>query len=101
MITNMQYLGIYEDAINNAIEKAETLLGMEEFDFTEQDICKMNDLSLQYLNENGSFENITNSIIEAYFSTVKWYVNEKYPNAQIDYYVNCSDSHLYYDCSEV
>lgn len=101
MISNMHFLGIYEDAINSAIESAENLLKHEEFEFTDWDISQLNDWAVQYLTENGSFENITDSIIYAYFSSVKEYVNKKYPNAQIDFYVNCNDSHLYYDGMEV
>ena len=101
MIINMHFLGIYEDAINSAIESAENLLKREEFDFTDWDIDQLNDWAVQYLAENGSFENITDSIIYAYFSSAKEYVNKKYPNAQIDFYVNCNDSHLYYDGMEV
>lgn len=101
MITNLQYLGIHEDAIDRAIESAENLLRCEEFDFTERDVEKLNDEAFQYLKENGNFEDITNSIIYAYYSSAKEYVNNEYPYAQIDFYVNCHDSHLYYDGMEI
>lgn len=101
MISNMHYLGIYEDAINDAVESAENLLKHDDFDFGTQDINNMNEWAIEDLNENGSFDDITNSIINAYFSSAKAYVNKHYPDAQIEYYVNCNDSHLYYDGDEV
>jgi len=101
MISTMHYLGIYEDAINDAVESAENLLKHEDFDFTTQDIDNMNEWAFEYLKENGDFGNITDSIIYAYFSSARAYVNRRYPKAQIDYYINCNDSYLYYNGDEV
>ena len=101
MISNLHFLGIYEDAINNAIESAENLMKRPEFDFNAADIDEMNDWALEYLKENGDFSDITNSIIYAYFSSAKAYVNKYYPAAQIEWYINCNDSYLYYDGEEV
>ena len=101
MISNMHYLGKNHQAINNAVESAENLLKHEDFDFTTQDIDNMNEWALEYLKENGDFGDITNSIIYAYFSSARAYVNRRYPKAQIDYYINCNDSYLYYNGDEV
>ena len=97
MISNLHFLRIYEDAINNAIESAENLLKLEEFGFNDDDIDNMNAMAFECLIDNGSFSNITDSIIYAYFSSARAYVNKKYPEAQIDYYINSNDSYLYYN----
>ena len=101
MINGLCFLGIYEDAINSAIEKAESLMKHEDFDFDISDIDEMNEWALEYLKECGSFEDITNSIILAYFSSTEAYIKQKYPDADIDYYVNCMDSYLIYKGEEV
>jgi hypothetical protein len=99
MISNLCYLGIYENAINDAIESSEELLKL--FGFGVSDVVEMNEWARDYLVENGSFESITNSIICAYFSSAKAYVENVYKEVEIDFYVNGHDSHLYYDGTEV
>ena len=99
MISNMHYLGIYEDAINDAVESSENLLKL--LDFNDNDIDLLNYYAKEYLAENGNFNDITNSIIYAYFTTAKAYVESKYPNAAVTFYVNCHDSYLYLDGVEV
>lgn len=99
MISNMQYLGIYEGAIDDAVESSENLLKL--FDFNDNDINLLNDYAREYLIENGDFNEITNSIIYAYFTTAKEYVESKHPNAVVTFFVNCHDSHLYLDGVEV
>lgn len=99
MISNIHYLGIYEDAIDDAVESSENLLRL--FDFNDNDINLLNDYAREYLIENGDFNEITNSIIYAYFITAKEYVESKYQNAVVTFYVNCHDSYLYLDGVEV
>lgn len=99
MISNMHYLGIYEDAIDNAVESSENLLKL--FNFNDNDINLLNYYAREYLIENGNFNEITNSIIYAYFITAKEYVESKYPNAVVTFYVNYHDSYLYLDGVEV
>ena len=101
MISNLHFLGIYEDAIDNAIEKAENLLKMDEFSFDDRVINRLHNVAKENLHDYGRIENITNTIIYCYFQAVKYLVTSEYPNAQIEYYVNCNDSHLYYDGTEV
>ena len=99
MITNLQFLGIYTDAIDSAIESAENLL--RKFDFDDSDIDEMNEWAVQDLEETGSFSDITNSIICSYFSSAKAYVERHFGDADIYYYINCTASHLYCDGEEV
>lgn len=99
MFTNFQYLGIYEDAINDAIDTCESAL--KQVGASVSDIDSMNEDALCYLKECGSFDDITNSIISAYFSTVGYFIKKYKPDADVDYYVNGNDSHLYIDREEV
>jgi len=100
MITNMQYLGIYEDAIDTAIESAENAFVECGINTIDQ-IHLLHENAMEYLKENGSFEEITNSIIYAYFDTAKWMINDQFPDRTVDYFVNCRDSHFIIDGHEV
>lgn len=93
MISNLQYLCIYETAINKAIKKSEKLLAY--FNFLEKDIEEMHRLAFERLIDCGDFSNITNSIIYAYFYTATDIIKRRFPDKEMDYYINCEDSHLY------
>ena len=98
----LAYLGIYEKAINDAVELAEYLL--ELFNFSESEINnKFHNCVKSYLKVYGDWENITNSIILSYFEAAKDAVTGRYPKfiSKIDYYVNGADSHLYYDGADI
>lgn len=98
MTSNLCFLGINEDAINNAIEKAENLLKMDELEFDEHDIYRLHGIAKGNLHDYGRInDNITNAIIDCYFQAVRGMVMYKYPKAKIEYYINGNDSHLYYD----
>ena len=99
MITNLQYLGIYEDSIDSAINSCEEALKQLEFDVS--DIDRMNDYALEDLKACGDWNDITNSIINAYFSTTQWFIAQRYPEIDTDYYVNGYDSHFYIGGDEV
>ena len=51
MITNLQYLGIYEDAIDNAINSCEE--AMRQLEFSVSDIDDMNEKALSNLRNFG------------------------------------------------
>lgn len=96
-MTNLQYLRIYPDAIDSAIDSAENAMnfcGLGDYTYIDD----MNEEAFSNLNYLGSFENITNSIISAYFSTAAAFI-EKYATKKykVDYYINCSDSDFYVD----
>ena len=99
MITNLQFIGIYEDAIDEAVDSSENALRICHL---EDRIDELNEEALNDLKYTGSFDDITNSIIMSYFSTAKALI-EKYAknNYNPDFYVNCSDSHFYLDGEEV
>lgn len=92
MMTNLEFLGIYPDAIDRAINRCEEV--MTELGFTVDEIDDMNDYALQNLEEWGDFKEITNSIIAAYFDSARSSICERYPGIVIYTYVNCHDSHF-------
>ena len=99
MITNLQYLGIYEGSINSAIESCEDAL--KRLKFSDREIDQMNEWALNKLSEIGDWYEITNSIIYAYFDTTKYMIEDKHPKVEVDYYVNGDDSHLYVNGEEI
>lgn len=99
MITNLQYLGIYEDSINDAIESAEH--AMEQEGFSESEINDMHEMVMDELEESGDWKQITNSIIYAYFIVTADLIRHKRKDADVDYYVNGHDSHFYIDGEEI
>lgn len=92
-------LGIYPDTINEMFDRAISLL--EEADFSQNEINKAVD-SVGEAFRSGHLDtsDITNSLIGEMFSTVKEMVETKYRKADISYYVNCDDSHLYVNGQE-
>lgn len=99
MMDKLWRIGIYTDAISNAIESSENLL--RKFNFDDDAISEMNEWAIQDIEEVGLFTDITNSIIRCYFSAAKEYVERFFKDADISYYVNCHDSHLYCNGKEV
>lgn len=99
MITNLAYLGIYPSAIDSAINSCET--AMENMGMSISEIDEMNEMALEEFQECGSLEDITNSVISAYFDTTKYLIVEKFPGRKVDYFINCEDSHFYIDGEEV
>lgn len=99
MLTNLAYIGIYPDAIDSAINACE--LAMQKAGMSVAEIDKMNEMALEQFHECGSLEDITNSVIDAYFDTTKYLIDEKFPGRDTSYYVNCHDSSFYMDGEEV
>lgn len=56
-----------------------------DFEYTQDEILEM-------LEENGNWKNITNSIIGVLYSIAESLVLEKYPNAEIETFINSYDS---------
>ena len=57
-MSNIRFLGIYEEEINNAVDISE--LAMKREGFTEKEIEEMNDMVIEQLEECGDWSNITN-----------------------------------------
>lgn len=92
MITTLQYLGIYEETIENAVLAVEN--AMKQCDLSTKDIEELHGQAIEELKIIGKFDDITNCIIFSYFNTGKWIIEQKTENT-CDYYVNCYDSHFY------
>lgn len=95
----LNYLGIYEEAINNAIETCEE--AMRSLNFTDKEIDELHDIAFEDLKDIGVWTDITNSIICAYFTTTSGIINDKFPEIETDFYINCDDSHFYINNEEV
>ena len=98
-MSNIRFLGIYEEEINNAVDISE--LAMKQEGFTEKEIEEMNDMVLEQLEECGDWSNITNSIIDAYFTVTADLIKQRRKDKEVSYYVNEMDSHFYIDGEEI
>ena len=87
MITTCQFLKIYTEAIENSVDEIINELKKinMDFEYTQDEILEM-------LEENGNWKNITNSIIGVLYSIAESLVLEKYPNAEIETFINSYDS---------
>ena len=96
----LPFLGIYTWDIETAIKKAENAC----FD-AGIDLCdEANDLDMDiffwFLKHNGDWENITTSIIEAYYYALGKAVEQNIPEATVTYYVNGAASSFYIELPE-
>lgn len=98
-MSNIRFLGIYEEEINNAVDISE--LAMKREGFTEKEIEEMNDMVIEQLEECGDWSNITNSIIDAYFTVTADLIKQRGLGVNVSYYVNGMDSHFYIDGEEI
>lgn len=98
-MSNIRFLGIYEEEINEAVNSSELALKRE--GFTEKEIDEMNDMVLEQLEECGDWNDITNSIIDAYFTVAADLIKQRRKDVKVSYYVNGMDSHFYIDGEEI
>lgn len=89
-------LGIYEKAIEDAVENAYLCYEMA----GHADTSVLTQCAEEELEECGNWNDITNSIISAYFICCKDLI-EQNSDHTVEYYVNCDDSHIYLDGEEV
>ena len=93
MISNLQYLGIYEGAIDRAIDIAER--AVEEYvTSSSHPVDDLASDAYDWLQSCGSFEDITNSIISAWFTTACAMIGRDNSDLDIDWFVNCDDSNI-------
>ena len=98
-MSNIRFWGIYEEEINNAVDTSE--LAMKREGFTEKEIEEMNDMVIEQLEECGDWSNITNSIIDAYFTVTADLIKQRGLGVDVSYYVNGMDSHFYINGEEI
>lgn len=86
--------GIYEDEINKADEICQDVLCHAGLENRYDEM--MNDALDYFYDIQLSCEtNITNGLIGCMFNSTRNILMEKYPDLDVDYYVNGYDSHLY------
>ena len=98
-MSNIRFLGTYEEEINNAVNTSE--LAMKREGFTEKEIEEMNDMVIEQLEECGDWSNITNSIIDAYFTVTADLIKQRGLGVNVSYYINGMDSRFYIDGEEI
>lgn len=98
-MSDIRFLGIYEEEIDKAVDSSE--LALEQEGFTEKEIGEMNDMVIEQLEECGDWSNITNSIIDAYFTVTADLIKQRRKDVKVSYYVNGMDSHFYIDGEEI
>lgn len=98
-MSNIRFLGIYEEEIDKAVNSSELALKQE--GFTEKEIDEMNDMVIEQLEECGDWSNITNSIIDAYFTVTADLIKQRGLGVNVSYYINGMDSHFYIDGEEI
>lgn len=90
-MTPLNCLGIYADAINQIVMLCETAVDRYDCDPKGE----LGGRAQEYLEQTGNWNDITNSIILAYLRTTSVMIKSRHPKWNIEYYVNCYDSHLY------
>lgn len=106
---NISALGLHTEAIENAVDTAESLWSdaveaFREYELSEKDEMRfatisISDNAVEIMKENFDVENMTASIINAYYDSVKAAIHEsdiaQKMNIFITSYTNDLDSHLY------
>lgn len=93
----LEYIGIYPAEIKRGVYIAESAL--EEADMSEL-IDKLNENAVARLKMSGSWDSITNSIIQAYFDEAMNIIQNR-SDHKCTYFVNGLDSHFMIDGDEV
>lgn len=94
----LAYLEIFPKYIYDAICTAEKLVRHVADEYGLDAYSLVNELNTEAVNEMkevGTFENITASVINAYFSTAKWICEREANGIEVDYEVNGMCSALY------
>lgn len=90
MITTCAYLGIYPNTIENVVNDCEEIMARLGFD--DNEIDDMNEYAKDEFEDVGCLDDITNSIIRAYYGATEYMIHEKYPFLRVNYYVDCGCS---------
>lgn len=89
----LNFFGIYEDALERADEYCQDVLTNAGL---ENKIDSVFDEAYDRFYEFSweSSMSITNALIYCMFDTTRSFITEKYPDLEIDVYVNCDDSDI-------
>lgn len=90
------FLCIYPQAIESAKSACETAL--EQMGIST---CDLDNEAEHAFKECSNLDDITNSIIYAYFETTKGMIEAAGKNVECSYYINCDDSHFYINGEEM
>ena len=95
----LEWLNIYEGAINNAIEKSEAMLG--DLGASKSVIRGLTRYVGECFAGGGlDYDDITNSLIACAFEYTRDEIQRVLKGADITFYVNCDDSHFFINNTE-
>ena len=86
MISTCEFLGIYAETIESVAKECEDT--MEKLGFSISEIDDMNDYAKEEFEEIGRLNEITNSIIGAYYRATEYMIHQKFPKLEVTYYVD-------------
>ena len=87
---NLEFLEIYPDVIDTVIDTCENVL--RELGFSVIEIDDMNDDAKSDFEMTGSLKNITNSIIESYYTVTASMIKKRYPEKEVTWCIDGPDS---------
>lgn len=86
MISTCEFLGIDAETIERVAKECED--AMEKLGFSISEIDDMNDYAKEEFEEIGRLNEITDSIIGAYYRAAEYMILQKFPNLEVKYYVD-------------
>lgn len=90
----LSMFGIYPDAIQTNIRIAEKIVSETGCSSAEVNSL-MNYVAEQFTGGELNYEDITNSIIQTAFDYAGGILSKRIPGAELSYYINCDDTHVY------
>jgi len=86
MISTCEFLGIYAETIERVAKECEDT--MEKLGFSIREIDDMNDYAKEEFEDIGRLNEITDSIIGAYYRATEYMIHQKFPKLEVTYYVD-------------
>ena len=97
-MNTLSFFGIYPDSIERADKICQKIL--KHANFNDNEISELYDgIYDEFYNymDYAEFKTVTNALIFCMFYNTKNEIKKKYPDLDIDIYVNGLDSHMYID----
>lgn len=98
-MNNLYWLEIYPEYIDRCLETCEEVL--KQYNCDIEFIDDFHELAFENLKQIGTFDNITNSIMDAYYMTLQDTLKRIKPELETEYYVNGSDTQFIINGEEV
>lgn len=99
--TSLPLFGIYPAAIDAACMVCEFAMEQNGLGDMIDEMYENAEYYLQEYDHAATVAHLTNAIISAVFGATSSIIRDKCPDKNVDYFVNCYDSHFYIDGEEV